>query len=89
MLKPLGNHTQREGLNLGYGFSAVSAIAEHARQGWHFGEPAAIIFAFKLNGEGHQMTLHPGWQPNKGVKPTAATVVAGSLHEAPRFRGTR
>ena len=63
MLKPLSNHAQRESLNLGHGFSAVSAIAEHAGQSRHLGEPAAITVAFKLNVEGHKITLHPGGLP--------------------------
>jgi len=93
MLKPLSNHAQRESLNLGHGFSAVSAVAEHAGQGRHLGEPAAILFAVKLNGEGHKITLHPGRPPTKRVKPAAFSTGGhhcgterGGLHESPWTR---
>jgi hypothetical protein len=71
MLKAFGNHAQREGLNLGDGLTAVSAVAEHAGQCRHLCDPATVVFAFKLNREGHRITLHPGWLPNKRVKPVA------------------
>ena len=49
MLKALGDHAHCQGLELGHRLIAVSAIAGHARQCRHFGEPTTVVFALKLN----------------------------------------
>jgi hypothetical protein len=70
MLKPLGDHTQSEGLHLCESFPAVLTVAEHARKARHLGQPAAIGFGFELYGEGHGSIVPLGRLPNK--HPTAA-----------------
>ena len=48
MPKALGDHAHCQGLELGHRLIAVSAIAGHARQCRHFGEPTTVVFALKL-----------------------------------------
>jgi hypothetical protein len=60
MLQPLGDHPEGECLNAGDGFIPIGAVAQHARKSGHFGEPAAVVFAFQLDGERHARTVPSG-----------------------------
>ena len=60
MLEPFGDDAQREGLDLGYGFTAVGAVAEDAGQLSYVCEPATVIFLLELNREGHKSRCTSG-----------------------------
>lgn len=60
VFEAFGNHAEGEGLHARNGFITVGAIAHDPRQRRHFGQPPAIIFAFKLDGKGHPRTVAPG-----------------------------
>ncbi len=59
MLKTFCDDPKGQRLDLGDGLVAVVAVAQHASQGRHFGQPAAISFAFQFDGEGHRSTVYP------------------------------
>ncbi len=59
MLEPLRDDSEGESLDFGHRLIAVLPVAQHAKQGRHFGQPAAISFALQLDGEGHQSTVYP------------------------------
>lgn len=71
MLETLGNHPQGKGLYPGDGLVTVGAVAEHAGQGRHFGQPAAVVFSLELDRESHVFTLYSAWLPNKRLQSTA------------------
>ena len=60
MFEALGDHSKGKGLNTGDGFVTVRAVAHHASQARHLGQPPAVIFAFKLNRKGHAGTVASG-----------------------------
>ena len=60
VLEAFGNHAEGEGLHACNRFITVGAIAHDARQRGDFGQPSAIIFAFKLDGKGHPCTVASG-----------------------------
>jgi hypothetical protein len=60
LLEPLGNDAKGQGLYSGDGFITVLAVAEYPRKGGHFGNPAAVVLAFKLDGERHDCTVPSG-----------------------------
>lgn len=68
MLKAIRNDAQRQGLDAHDRFVAVSAIAHDTRERRYFGQPAAVIFAFKLDGEGHAAycTIRAGCPTRRG-----------------------
>ena len=49
MLEAFGNHTKSQGLDARHGLVAVSPVAHDTSEIWHFGQPAAITFALKLD----------------------------------------
>lgn len=53
MLEAVSDDAEGQGLYPRDGVIAILAVALNARQGRHFGQPAAISFAFELDGEGH------------------------------------
>jgi hypothetical protein len=53
MLEPLGDYTQRQGLNLRDCFITILAVAHDAWQRWHFCQPSTVFFAFELDRERH------------------------------------
>jgi len=59
MLETLRNDPKGQRLDFGHRLVPVLPVAQHARQGRHFGQPAAISFAFQLDGEGHRGTVYP------------------------------
>lgn len=65
MLEAFSNHPQSQGLYLGHGLAAVGTVAEHTGQCGHLGEPAAVVFLFQLDREGHEFTLHLDRLPYK------------------------
>lgn len=85
MLEAFGDHPQGQGLHFSHSFAAVGSVAEHAWQGRHLGEPAAVVFPLKLDGEGHGFTLHLDRLPNKRLQPTAAQ----RIMEPPRLNRER
>ena len=64
VFQAFGDHTKRHGLATCDGFFAVGAVAHHAGQGWHFGEPPAVVFALQLDGKGHARTVASGQLAN-------------------------
>jgi len=54
MLQSLSQDAECERLNLRHGHTLTSAVAEHAREVRDFGDPAAVLLAFKLDLEGHE-----------------------------------
>ena len=53
MFETFGNYAKGQGLHSGDGFITVGAVAHDPSQGRDLGQPAAIIFAFKLDGKRH------------------------------------
>ena len=47
MLEPLRDDSEGQSLDFGHSLIAVLPVAQHARQGWYFGQPAAISFALR------------------------------------------
>lgn len=72
MFETLGQDPQGQRLHLGDSFGLVGGITEHSREIGNLGDPAAILFAFELDLEGHIGTLAPEWRPNKRLHPSAA-----------------
>ena len=60
VFEAFGDHAEGESLHAGDGFIAVSAVAHDPGQRRDFGQPPAIIFAFKLDGKGHPGTVASG-----------------------------
>jgi len=54
MLEPLGDHAERQGLHTGNGLVAVYPVGQYPSQGRHFGQPAAVVLAFKFDGKNHE-----------------------------------
>lgn len=54
MLETLRNDPKGQRLDFGHRLVPVLPVAQYARQGRHFSQPAAICFAFQLDGEGHR-----------------------------------
>lgn len=67
MLKALGNDAKREGLHAGDGFIAVLAVAHHPCKRRHFGQPTAVILAFKFDRERHARTVPSGPLSHNGT----------------------
>ncbi len=57
MLESLGEDTERQCLDTRDGFIAVLAVAQDPGKRGHLGEPAAVVFAFELDREGHGCTV--------------------------------
>ena len=60
VFEAFGDNSEGERLNPRDSFVAVRAIAHHAGQGGYFGEPAAVVFAIKLNRKRHAGTVASG-----------------------------
>ena len=60
MLESLGNHSKGECLNSRHGFIAVAAVAQYAGKRGYLRHPAAVVFAFQLDGERHARTVPSG-----------------------------
>jgi hypothetical protein len=60
VLQALGDHTQGQRLHSGDRLVAVGAVAHHARESGHFGQPPAVVFAVKLDRESHPGTVPSG-----------------------------
>lgn len=60
MLQAFGDHTEGQRLNAGDCFIPIDAVAQYARQSGHVGHPAAVVFAFQLDGERHGRTVASG-----------------------------
>jgi len=59
MLETLRNDSQGQRLNFGHRLVPVLPIAQHAGQGRHFSQPAAVGLALQLDGESHRSTVYP------------------------------
>ena len=69
VLQTLGNDSQGEGLYEGNGFVAVLAIGHHAWQIGYLGEPAAVVFTFDFDREGHLGNVPSGPAVSQGDGP--------------------
>jgi len=80
MLKALRNDAKRKGLNACDGFIAVLAIAHDTSKVRHFGQPPTILFAFKLDREGHAAycTIRAGCLTRRAAPVGAAGSAADS-----------
>ena len=59
VLQAFGNHTQGERLHACDRLVAIDAVAHDARQSGDFGKPPTVVFAVKLDREGHLRYLAP------------------------------
>jgi Tannase and feruloyl esterase len=75
VLQAFGNDPKRQRLNAGNGFIAVDAVAHDAGQGRHFRQPAAVLFALKLDGKDHGRNVASG-PSNLQIEPTRLTACA-------------
>jgi len=57
MFKAFRDDPESQGLNARNGLVSILAVAQDAGQRWHFGNPPAVVFTFKLDGEGHAGTV--------------------------------
>jgi hypothetical protein len=76
MFKAFGNDSKGQCLHARDGFVPVSSVAHHARELRYLGEPSAIAFPFKLDGQRHVGTLAPGQQSNNRLEPTRSRFCA-------------
>lgn len=53
MLQAFCDHAERKGLNARDRFITIAAVAQHAGEGRHFSQLAAVGLAFQLDGECH------------------------------------
>lgn len=72
MFEAFCDDAEGEGLNASHGIIAVAAVAQDARQGRHFGQPAPVLLALEFDGERHAPNVPFSQQPNKRLHPTAA-----------------
>ena len=57
LLETFGNNAERKSLDAGYGFITILPIAQHPGQSGNLGDPTTILFAFKLDREGHETNV--------------------------------
>ena len=53
VLETLRDHSESQCLDDRNSFIPIAAVAEHAREPRHLGDPASVFFAFELDREGH------------------------------------
>jgi len=88
MFETLSDHAQRQRLDAGNRLIPVGAVAEHSRQRWHVGEPAAVGLLLQFNAERHVRNVPPRLGPNKpAVSETAGCVFAVSRSHETRAGG--
>ena len=56
MLQSLGEDAKGESLHPGYGIRLRDAVGHNARHRADFGDPAAVDFLLKFDGESHEIT---------------------------------
>jgi DNA-3-methyladenine glycosylase I len=71
VLKALGDNAQGQRLHACDGLVSVLAVAHHAGQGGHFGEPPAIVFALDFYRERHVGNVPFCRLRNKAMNPTS------------------
>jgi hypothetical protein len=69
VLETLSQDAQSKGLHLRDGISLVRAITQHARELWDLSDPTAVLLAFKLDREDHDVTVAPSSLVNKFTWP--------------------
>jgi hypothetical protein len=81
VFETFGDNPQGKSLNASHSFVPVGAVGHHTAQGGHFGQPAAIVFAFKFNRESHGKYCSIGascltseWS-RRGAEPAAARLI--------------
>jgi hypothetical protein len=57
MVKPIGNDSHGERLDIGPGIGLGGTAGKHARQRDDVGDPAAVRFSFDLDAKGHRILM--------------------------------
>jgi hypothetical protein len=65
MFETLGDHAEGRCLYARDRFVAIPAVAQHARQRSHLGDPSAVVFTFKFDRERHASNVRSPRLSNK------------------------
>jgi hypothetical protein len=63
VLETLRDDAEGKSLNASHGFITIPSVAQHTGEGWHFGDPSSVLFAFELDREGHAANV-PSVRPS-------------------------